>query len=52
MAKRKKVRKTVKRAKRVVHRKAISNDRMNILLLLLALSILILAAVSMTKGGI
>jgi hypothetical protein len=51
MAKRKKVRR-VKRVRRVVRHKAASNDRLNILLLALALAIVILAAVTMSKGGI
>ena len=52
MAKRKSAKRTVKRTRRVVHHEAASSFRLNILLLLLALSVLVLAAVTMSKGGI
>jgi len=52
MAKRKSVKRTKKTARRVVHKKAASYQRLNILLLILTLSVLILAAVMLTSGGI
>jgi len=52
MAKRKSVKRTKRTAKRVVHHKKADNGRLNLLLLVLALSVLILAAVAMSTGGI
>jgi hypothetical protein len=53
-------RKSVKRAKKVVRRAKVvrrvavkpAGKRLNILLILLALAVFVLAAVTMTKGGV
>jgi hypothetical protein len=52
MAKRKIVRRTKRATRRIVHHKAVKNNRLSLLLLALALSVLVLAVVLMSKGGI
>ena len=54
MAKRKSVKRTKRVARRVRRtvRKTTGGKRLNILLLLLALAVFVLAAVTMSKGGI
>ena len=51
MAKRKSVKRT-KRVRRTVHHRSTNTKRLNILLLLLALAVFALAAITMAGGGI